>query len=146
MKSAQHLSASMIKARGCDIHAGSGWQVLKAFRHHGRKNIKSVAWLVAGAVLCSTPFGINDQGTQMIPGIQSYHLKCSTPFGINDQGTWGKLEFNKHLHASNSRCIANGMVFINTHLSKSNPKGNTLKKQNENIQPTVRRFEEHNLK
>ncbi|TMQ76468.1 hypothetical protein ACCUM_4318 [Candidatus Accumulibacter phosphatis] len=37
--------------------------------------------------MCSTPFGIKDDGTAQAAFAEVTHLMCSTPFGIKDDGT-----------------------------------------------------------
>ena len=45
----------------------------------------------ASVLMCSTPFGINEQSTSG-SGVQMQKVaECSTPFGINEQSTWSGI-------------------------------------------------------
>ncbi|TMQ76465.1 hypothetical protein ACCUM_4315 [Candidatus Accumulibacter phosphatis] len=46
--------------------------------------------LSAGEKGCSTPFGIKDDGTMIEADSTLPKCRCSTPFGIKDDGTFSK--------------------------------------------------------
>ena len=93
---AQRLSASKITALPPPCRKPSSLLVLNAFRHQ-RLLHEATGQVAIVDRRCSTPFGIKDYCTPVIPCFPSGLCVCSTPFGIKDYCTrhW-------HTHPHNS--------------------------------------------